>query len=58
MEELSSGLEVQATAIVVLIVHNTTSSYWVLTVVCTIHQSSIDIFETFDEVQCLIKKKN
>jgi hypothetical protein len=29
MEELSSGLEVQATAIVVLIVRNTTSSYWV-----------------------------
>jgi hypothetical protein len=43
MEELSSGLEVQATAIVVLI---------------TIHKSSIDIFETFDEVLCLIKKKS
>jgi len=52
MDEPTSGLDARAAAIVMRTVRNTVDTG--RTVVCTIHQPSIDIFESFDEV-CLQK---
>lgn len=51
MDEPTSGLDARAAAIVMRTVRNTVDTG--RTVVCTIHQPSIDIFEAFDEVQNL-----
>ncbi|KAK8971527.1 Pleiotropic drug resistance protein 1 [Platanthera guangdongensis] len=51
MDEPTSGLDARAAAIVMRVVRNTVNTG--RTVVCTIHQPSIDIFETFDEVYFL-----
>ena len=48
MDEPTSGLDARAAAIVMRTVKNVASTG--RTVVCTIHQPSIDIFEAFDEV--------
>lgn len=48
MDEPTSGLDARAAAIVMRTVRNTVDTG--RTVVCTIHQPSIDIFESFDEV--------
>ncbi|XP_052185165.1 ABC transporter G family member 31 isoform X2 [Diospyros lotus] len=48
MDEPTSGLDARAAAIVMKTVRNTVDSG--RTVVCTIHQPSIDIFEAFDEL--------
>ncbi|CAI5979036.1 unnamed protein product [Closterium sp. NIES-64] len=47
MDEPTSGLDARAAAIVMRAVRNTVNTG--RTVVCTIHQPSIDIFEAFDE---------
>lgn len=52
MDEPTSGLDARAAAIVMRTVRNTVDTG--RTVVCTIHQPSIDIFEAFDEVDLLI----
>lgn len=49
MDEPTSGLDARAAAIVMRTVRNTVDTG--RTVVCTIHQPSIDIFEAFDEVR-------
>ncbi len=49
MDEPTSGLDARAAAIVMRTVRNTVDTG--RTVVCTIHQPSIDIFEAFDEVK-------
>ncbi|CAI0420438.1 unnamed protein product [Linum tenue] len=51
MDEPTSGLDARAAAIVMRAVRNTVDTG--RTVVCTIHQPSIDIFETFDELYLL-----
>lgn len=51
MDEPTSGLDARAAAIVMRSVKNV--SVTGRTVICTIHQPSIDIFETFDEVSTL-----
>jgi ABC-type multidrug transport system ATPase subunit len=48
MDEPTSGLDARAAAIVMRTIRNTVDTG--RTVVCTIHQPSIDIFESFDEV--------
>ena len=48
MDEPTSGLDARAAAIVMRVVKNVVRT--MRTVVCTIHQPSIDIFETFNEV--------
>lgn len=48
MDEPTSGLDARAAAIVMRTVRNTVNTG--RTVVCTIHQPSIEIFEAFDEV--------
>ncbi|XP_058192547.1 ABC transporter G family member 29-like [Rhododendron vialii] len=48
MDEPTSGLDARAAAIVMRTVRNTVDTG--RTVVCTIHQPSIEIFETFDEL--------
>ena len=48
MDEPTSGLDARAAAIVMRAVKNVADTG--RTVVCTIHQPSIDIFEAFDEV--------
>ena len=48
MDEPTSGLDARAAAIVMRVVKNIVSTR--RTIVCTIHQPSIDIFEAFDEV--------
>ncbi|KAL2929376.1 ABC transporter G family member 38 [Bienertia sinuspersici] len=48
MDEPTSGLDARAAAIVMRVVRNTVNTG--RTVVCTIHQPSIDIFESFDEL--------
>uniref|UniRef100_A0A0D9VF50 ABC transporter domain-containing protein n=1 Tax=Leersia perrieri TaxID=77586 RepID=A0A0D9VF50_9ORYZ len=47
MDEPTSGLDARAAAIVMRTIRNTVNTG--RTVVCTIHQPSIDIFESFDE---------
>ncbi|KAL2516258.1 ABC transporter G family member 35 [Forsythia ovata] len=49
MDEPTSGLDARAAAIVMRTVRNTVDTG--RTVICTIHQPSIDIFEAFDEVK-------
>lgn len=51
MDEPTSCLDARAAAIVMRTVRNTVDTG--RTVVCTIHQPSIDIFESFDEVSKL-----
>jgi ABC-type multidrug transport system ATPase subunit len=51
MDEPTSGLDARAAAIVMRTVRNTVDTG--RTVVCTIHQPSIDIFDAFDEVRIL-----
>lgn len=48
MDEPTSGLDARAAAIVMRVVKNIVCTG--RTIVCTIHQPSIDIFEAFDEV--------
>ncbi|XP_057537682.1 ABC transporter G family member 39-like [Amaranthus tricolor] len=48
MDEPTSGLDARAAAIVMRVVRNTVNTG--RTVVCTIHQPSIHIFESFDEL--------
>lgn len=48
MDEPISGLDARAAAIVMRTVRNIVNTG--RTIVCTIHQPSIDIFESFDEV--------
>ena len=54
MDEPTSGLDARAAAIVMRTVRNTVDTG--RTVVCTIHQPSIDIFEAFDEVIAYTRK--
>ncbi|KAJ0986405.1 hypothetical protein J5N97_004761 [Dioscorea zingiberensis] len=54
MDEPTSGLDARAAAIVIRTVRNTVNTG--RTVVCTIHQPSIHIFEAFDEV-LLMKRR-
>lgn len=49
MDEPTSGLDARAAQIVMRTVRNTVDTG--RTVVCTIHQPSIDIFEAFDEAR-------
>ena len=56
MDEPTSGLDARAAAIVMRTVRNTVDTG--RTVVCTIHQPSIDIFESFDEVRNATEYKN
>jgi ABC-type multidrug transport system ATPase subunit len=56
MDEPTSGLDATAAAIVMRTVRNTVDTG--RTVVCTIHQPSIDIFEAFDEVSSINDEKN
>ncbi|KAF3961967.1 hypothetical protein CMV_013474 [Castanea mollissima] len=51
MDEPTSGLDARAAAIVMRTVRNTVDTG--RTVLCTIHQPSIDIFDTFDELLLL-----
>ncbi|KAJ4843034.1 transcription factor [Turnera subulata] len=53
MDEPTSGLDARAAAIVMRTIRNTVDTG--RTVVCTIHQPSIDIFDSFDEL-FLLKK--
>jgi ABC-type multidrug transport system ATPase subunit len=48
MDEPTSGLDARAAAIVMRTIRNTVNTG--RTVVCTIHQPGIDIFDAFDEV--------
>ncbi|KAJ9188711.1 hypothetical protein P3X46_000080 [Hevea brasiliensis] len=48
MDEPTSGLDARAAAVVMRTVRNTVDTG--RTVVCTIHQPSIDVFEAFDEL--------
>ncbi|EFJ07897.1 ATP-binding cassette transporter [Selaginella moellendorffii] len=48
IDEPTSGLDARAAAIVMRAIRNTVNSS--RTVICTIHQPSIDIFESFDEL--------
>lgn len=48
MDEPTSGLDARAAAIVMRAVRNIVDTG--RTIVCTIHQPNIDIFESFDEV--------
>ncbi|KAK7392996.1 hypothetical protein VNO78_21446 [Psophocarpus tetragonolobus] len=48
MDEPTTGLDARAAAVVIRTVRNTVDTG--RTVVCTIHQPSIDIFENFDEL--------
>lgn len=49
MDEPTSGLDARAAAVVMRAVKNVVDTG--RTIVCTIHQPSIDIFEAFDEVE-------
>lgn len=49
MDEPTTGLDARAAAIVMRAVKNVAETG--RTIVCTIHQPSIDIFEAFDEVR-------
>ena len=55
MDEPTTGLDARAAAIVMRTVRNTVDTG--RTVVCTIHQPSIDIFESFDEVRTIDRLK-
>ncbi|KAH9331701.1 hypothetical protein KI387_003809, partial [Taxus chinensis] len=49
MDEPTSGLDARAAAIVMRTVRNTVDTGRTIVFVCTIHQPSIDIFESFDK---------
>jgi ABC-type multidrug transport system ATPase subunit len=49
MDEPTTGLDARAAAIVMRAVKNVADTG--RTIVCTVHQPSIDIFESFDEVK-------
>ncbi|GLT42698.1 hypothetical protein SLA2020_166840 [Shorea laevis] len=51
MDEPTSGLDARAAAIVMSVVKNIVNTN--RTIVCTIHQPSIDIFEAFDELMLM-----
>lgn len=51
MDEPTTGLDARSAAIVMRAVKNVADTG--RTIVCTIHQPSIDIFEAFDEVRCM-----
>lgn len=53
MDEPTSGLDARAAAIVMRAVRNIGNTG--RTIVCTIHQPSIDIFESFDEVSFFLR---
>lgn len=53
MDEPTTGLDARAAAIVMRTVRNIVDTG--RTIVCTIHQPSIDIFESFDEVIYALK---
>jgi ABC-type multidrug transport system ATPase subunit len=53
MDEPTSGLDARAAAIVMRAIRKTVDTG--RTVVCTIHQPSIEIFEAFDEVRSVSK---
>ena len=53
MQEPTSGLDARAAAIVMRAVRNIVNTG--RTIVCTIHQPSTDIFESFDELLLLLK---
>lgn len=52
MDEPTTGLDARAAAIVMRAVKNVADTG--RTIVCTIHQPSINIFESFDEVKLLL----
>lgn len=52
MDEPTTGLDARSAAIVMRAVKNVVDTG--RTIVCTIHQPSIDIFESFDEVNLLL----
>jgi ABC-type multidrug transport system ATPase subunit len=54
MDEPTSGLDARSAAIVMRTVRNIVNTG--RTIVCTIHQPSIDIFESFDEVKGVTEK--
>ncbi|CAM0943176.1 unnamed protein product [Alopecurus aequalis] len=56
MDEPTSGLDARSAAIVMRVVRNTVNTG--RTVVCTIHQPNIDIFESFDELLLLKRGGN
>ncbi|KAK0583748.1 hypothetical protein LWI29_002496 [Acer saccharum] len=56
MDEPTSGLDARAVAIVMCTMRNTVDTW--RTVICTIHQPSIDIFEAFDEAVPGVAKIN
>ncbi|XP_040380034.1 ABC transporter G family member 37-like isoform X2 [Oryza brachyantha] len=57
MDEPTSGLDARGAAIVMRTVRNLVNTG--KTIVCTIHQPSIDIFETFDEgIECVNRIKD
>lgn len=56
MDEPTTGLDARAAAIVMRVVKNITQTR--RTVVCTIHQPSVDIFEAFDEVIYTLLQEN
>lgn len=56
MDEPTSGLDARAAAIVMRTVRNIVNTG--RTIVCTIHQPSIDIFESFDEVLLILISRN
>ena len=51
MDEPTTGLDARSAAIVMRVVKNIVETG--RTIVCTIHQPSIDIFEAFDEVRII-----
>lgn len=55
MDEPTSGLDARAAAIVMRTVRNIVNTG--RTIVCTIHQPSIDIFESFDEVLLILNSR-
>lgn len=56
MDEPTSGLDARAAAIVMRVVKNIADTG--RTIVCTIHQPSINIFEAFDEVLNILSCSN
>ena len=54
MDEPTSGLDARSAAIVMRTMRNIVNAG--RTIVCTIHQPSIDILESFDEVKGVIEK--
>ena len=53
MDESTSGLDARSTAIVMRTMRNIVNAG--CTIICTIHQPSIDILESFDEVKGVLR---